>query len=129
MPKKDQRAEAQLQPSTAPSHDWLLWGLLLLLILSLVTYWHFSRQYFAPAPNTESEITDDSNPTLSPAELQQQLDFNQDGQVDASDAAFLKASFYQTDNEALRADLNADGKVDTQDYSLFSKYSSEQANQ
>ncbi len=123
MPKNLQfRQTAPTQETAFPSKtsdgisNGLLLALFFLLVLAVITWWHFSSK------NTERQNTDISpTPTLSVLDAlsPEVADLNQDGHIDASDAAQLRESFYKTDSKSLQADFNQDGKVDASDYSLF----------
>lgn len=123
MPKNLQfRQTAPTQETAFPSKtsdgisNSLLLALFFLLVLAVITWWHFSsknteRQNTAISPTPTLSVLDALSPEVA--------DLNQDGHIDASDAAQLRESFYKTDSKSLQADFNQDGKVDASDYSLF----------
>jgi hypothetical protein len=46
-------------------------------------------------------------------------DLNKDGKVDTNDYEFMKTRFFKTDPDSLKADISADGKVDIRDYAIL----------
>lgn len=90
----------------------ILFGLLLVLILSVITFWHISYK----KNQTNSAETSAIN-----QELAQKADIDQDGNIDEKDAKLIKEAFLKSDVESLKADLNQDNKVDAKDFSLFNK--------
>lgn len=91
----------------------ILFGLILVLILSLVTFWHVSYKKNKSQNTNVSSFVEET--------AIKEADLNQDGKVDEKDAKLMKQAFLKNDNESLKADLNQDGKVDAKDYSLFNK--------
>lgn len=132
MPKKKSlivpNSSAYPHLKNSKNQDWIMGGLLIVLLLSLLTFWHFNHYYLKPKvqeniQNLQQEATVESSPEPKLLYLtEEEVDLNQDGQIDASDAAFIKAAFHQTDSKSMQADLNLDQKVDSLDYSLFSKF-------
>ena len=89
----------------------ILFGLILVLILSLVTFWHINyKKNQTQSSGVGSGIG---------KEIIEKADLNQDGKVDEKDAKLIKDAFLKNDYESLKADLNQDGKIDAKDYSLF----------
>jgi hypothetical protein len=97
----------------------ILYGLTLVLILSLITFWHINYK------KSQKNINSTNSPDLTVEEIKEetmiQADLNQDGQIDEKDAKLMKEAFLKTDAKSLKADLNQDQKVDAKDYSLFNK--------
>lgn len=89
----------------------ILFGLVLVLLLSVVTIWHIS--YKKSQKQTQKIYRE------VPKELLTKADLNKDGQIDEKDAKLIKEAFLKSDLESLKADLNQDKKVDAKDYSLF----------
>ncbi len=89
----------------------ILFGLVLVLLLSIVTIWHINyKKSRVQTPKIYREIS---------KELLAKADLNQDGKIDEKDAKLIKEAFLKGDPESLKADLNQDQKVDAKDYSLF----------
>lgn len=89
----------------------ILFGLVLVLLLSAVTTWHISyKKSQVQTPKIYAEVS---------KELQEKADLNKDGKIDEKDAKLIKEAFLKSDSESLKADLNQDQKVDAKDYSLF----------
>lgn len=88
----------------------ILFGLLLVFILSVLTFWHINYK----RNQTESTVAESTN-----QELFQRADLNQDENIDEKDAKLIKEAFLKSDSESLKADLNQDNKVDAKDFSLF----------
>ena len=91
----------------------ILFGLILVLILSLVTFWHVSYK-----KNKSQNV---NGGFFVEETIIKDADLNQDGKVDEKDAKLIKQAFLKNDSESLKADLNQDGKVDAKDYSLFNR--------
>lgn len=91
----------------------ILFGLILVLILSVITAWHILYK------KSQSKTIDVSY-AISQS-LLDKTDLNGDGQIDEKDAKLIKESFFKNDSGSLKADLNGDDKVDGKDYSLFNK--------
>lgn len=90
----------------------ILFGLLLVLILSTITLWHVTYK--------KNQINS-AEASATNQELAQKADINQDGNIDEKDAKLIKEAFLKSDIESLKADLNQDNKVDAKDFSLFNK--------
>lgn len=89
----------------------ILFGLVLILLLSVVTVWHISyKKSQAQTPKIYREVS---------KELLVRADLTKDGKIDEKDAKLIKEAFLKSDLESLKADLNQDQKVDAKDYSLF----------
>ncbi len=89
----------------------ILFGLILVLLLSLVTLWHIS---YKKSQNQTPKIY-----RVVEKEMLQKADLNQDGKIDEKDAKLIKEAFLKNDGKSMKADLNQDGKVDAKDYSVF----------
>ncbi len=89
----------------------ILFGLILVLLLSLVTFWHVG---YKKSQNQTPKIY-----RIVEKEVLQKADLNQDGKIDEKDAKLIKEAFLKNDEKSKKADLNQDGKVDAKDYSIF----------
>lgn len=89
----------------------ILFGLILILLLSVITAWHIS--YKKSQGQTQKIYREVSK------ELLVRADLTKDGKIDEKDAKLIKEAFLKSDLESLKADLNQDQKVDAKDYSLF----------
>lgn len=89
----------------------ILFGLVLVLLLSIVTFWHINyKKNQVQTPQIYRSV---------PKEMLEKADLNKDSKIDEKDAKLIKAAFLKNDPESLKADLNQDQKVDAKDYSLF----------
>lgn len=91
----------------------ILFGLVLVLLMSLITFWHVGYK--------KNKSYDQKVYKTVDKELADKADFNQDGNIDEKDAKLMKEAFLKNDAESLKTDLNQDGKVDAKDYSVFNK--------
>ena len=92
----------------------ILFGLILILLLFLVTFWHINYK-------KNQSLNSQNQSEAIKKETIRRADLNQDGNIDEKDAKLIKEAFLKNNPEALRADLNLDKKVDAKDYSLFNK--------
>ncbi len=116
--KKIAKAISQSKKEDIES-NLILYGLILVLILSLVTFWHINYK------KSQERINSTTTQDLTVQEVEKaataRADLNQDGQIDQKDAKLMKEAFLKTDAKSLKADLNQDQRVDAKDYSLFNK--------
>lgn len=95
--------------------DLILFGLVLVLLLSSITLWHVSYKYKNQA------ATSGVTKTTVDAVAIQRADLNQDGVIDEKDAKLIKKAFLKNDAKSLQADLNRDDKVDAKDFAFFNQ--------
>ena len=112
-------------PDFIQKMDWLVIISILFLVgfLGSLTYKHYFTQQqqlrmqkLAALQATELALVEGVDIT---EELLERADLDGDGQVNQADVDIMKESFLNIDNQSLKADLNQDGRIDTNDYALL----------
>jgi hypothetical protein len=117
--------KSQSCPEFIQQMDWPIIILILFLVIFLggITLNHYFTQQqqlrWEKLAALRAEESAQTNNIIITAELLEQADLNQDGQINQTDVEIMQAAFFNIDSESLLADLNQDGRVDTADYALL----------